>query len=128
MARMVGTKLQIMGIRSSIEVEVPRGLRITIKCWAGSILLEELSGEVQVSLGAQNLFVLESGLKKQRHFFVPGLCSLCDGALIAVGVLGVATILVEIPLLKISLGIFGVLFLAWYAIGVRFSEGILRTN
>lgn len=88
-----------------------------------SILFEGffLQASLILALGAQNLFVLESGLKRQRHLFVAGLCSICDAALIAVGVLGVATVLVKIPLLKISLGILGVLFLAWYG-GVKLFE------
>jgi L-lysine exporter family protein LysE/ArgO len=69
-----------------------------------------------LALGAQNIFVLESGLKKQLNLLVAGLCSLCDLVLIAIGVLGAATIFVRVPILKSGFGIIGAIFLAYYGI------------
>lgn len=75
-----------------------------------------LQASLIFALGAQNIFVLESGLKKTRPLLVATICTLCDSLLIALGVLGAATIFVQVPLLKIAFGILGVAFLAGYGI------------
>lgn len=75
-----------------------------------------LQASLILALGAQNIFVLNSGLHRQRHLLVALLSSICDMSLILVGVLGVATIFVQIPLLKITFGIVGVGFLCYYGI------------
>lgn len=80
--------------------------------WEGFLLQASLI----LALGAQNIFVLESGLKKQRHLVAALVCSFCDAILIAVGVLGAASIFVQVPLLKIIFGAAGVLFLLYYGI------------
>lgn len=73
-----------------------------------------LQASLILALGAQNIFVLNSGLRKQRHLLVALVSSVCDTLLIFVGVLGVATFFIQFPILKISLGIIGVLFLFYY--------------
>lgn len=73
-----------------------------------------LQASLILALGAQNIFVLNSGLRRQRHLLVAFVSSVCDTLLIFVGVLGVATIFVQIPLLKIGLGVVGVGFLFFY--------------
>jgi L-lysine exporter family protein LysE/ArgO len=75
-----------------------------------------LQASLILALGAQNIFVLESGLKKERNLLVACVCSFCDATLIAIGVLGAATIFIKIPTLKVVFGSFGVLFLAFYAV------------
>lgn len=75
-----------------------------------------LQASLILALGAQNLFVLNSGLRRQRHLLVATICSICDGVLILIGVLGVATLFVKVPLLKIIFGVSGVGFLAFYGI------------
>jgi L-lysine exporter family protein LysE/ArgO len=64
-----------------------------------------LQASLIFALGAQNLFVLESGLKKQRNLLVALICSICDATLIAVGVAGAASIFVQVPTLKIGFGL-----------------------
>ena len=73
-----------------------------------------LQASLILALGAQNIFVLNSGLRKKRHFLVALVSSICDTTLIFVGVLGVATFFIQYPILKISLGIAGVSFLFFY--------------
>ncbi|MEZ0393351.1 MAG: LysE/ArgO family amino acid transporter [Pseudobdellovibrionaceae bacterium] len=73
-----------------------------------------LQASLILALGAQNIFVLNSGLRRQRHLLVAFVSSVCDTLLIFVGVLGVATFFVQVPLLKIGLGIVGVGFLFFY--------------
>ena len=75
-----------------------------------------LQASLILALGAQNIFVLNSGLRRQWHLLVAFVCSLCDALLIFIGVLGAATVFVQIPLLKMSLGVVGVGFLFFYAI------------
>ncbi len=75
-----------------------------------------LQASLILALGAQNIFVLNSGLRKQRHLLVALVSSLCDTLLVFVGVLGVATFFIQFPILKISLGIIGVLFLFYYGV------------
>lgn len=69
-----------------------------------------------LGLGAQNLFVLDAGIRKQRHYLIASVCSICDVLLIALGVLGAASIFLAYPLLKIIVGALGVAFLAYYAV------------
>lgn len=75
-----------------------------------------LQASLILALGAQNIFVLNSGLRCQRHLLVALVSSVCDTLLVFVGVLGVATVFVQIPLLKIVLGVLGVGFLFYYGI------------
>ncbi len=89
-----------------------------------------LQASLILALGAQNIFVLNSGLRKERHLLVAFVSSVCDTLLIFVGVLGVATVFVEFPLLKIGLGVLGVGFLLFYGflklrearVGVQISQ------
>ena len=82
-----------------------------------------LQASLILALGAQNIFVLESGLKRRRQFLVAATCSICDALLIAIGVLGASSIFVQVPWLKIAFGIIGVIFLIYYALKKLF-EGI----
>ncbi len=75
-----------------------------------------LQASLILALGAQNLFVLETGLKKQRNFLVALICSICDTILIGVGIIGATTLFVQIPSLKVIFGILGVLFLFYYGV------------
>ncbi len=75
-----------------------------------------LQASLILALGAQNIFVLNSGLRKQRHLLVAFISSICDTLLIFVGVLGIATFFIKFPILKIGLGIVGVGFLLFYGV------------
>ena len=82
-----------------------------------------LSASLILALGAQNIFVLESGLRRRRHLLVALVCTVCDALLIGVGVAGAATIFVRVPLLKIIFGFLGVAFLVYYGLQ-KFREGL----
>jgi L-lysine exporter family protein LysE/ArgO len=75
-----------------------------------------LQASLILALGAQNIFVLNSGLRREHHLLVALISSICDTLLVFVGVLGIASIFVQIPVLKIGLGIVGVGFLLFYGI------------
>lgn len=75
-----------------------------------------LQASLILALGAQNIFVLNSGLRKQHHLLVALVSALCDMLLVFVGVLGIATFFIKYPYLKIGLGVVGVGFLFFYGI------------
>jgi L-lysine exporter family protein LysE/ArgO len=86
-----------------------------------------LQASLILALGAQNIFVLNSGLRRERHLLVALLSSLCDMILIFIGVLGVASLFVKVPMLKIGFGMLGVLFLFYYGI-VKLKEAWSHTS
>lgn len=69
------------------------------------------------ALGPQNLFVVESGLRRRFHLAVSLVCFLCDLSLIMLGVVGAATFFNQFPQIKIIIGILGVGFLILYGLG-----------
>lgn len=75
-----------------------------------------LQASLILALGAQNIFLLNAGLRRQRHLVAATVCSVCDAILIFIGVLGVASLFMQIPILKISLGALGVAFLFFYGV------------
>lgn len=76
-----------------------------------------LQASLIFALGPQNLFVLESGLRKNHHLTVSLVCYLCDLVLIMLGVLGAASFFNLFPQLKVIIGGFGVGFLIIYGVG-----------
>ncbi len=81
-----------------------------------------LQASLILALGAQNIFILNSGLRRHRHLFVAGICSICDSILILLGVLGFASLFLQVPLLKTVLGLVGVVFLIYYGL-LKIFEG-----
>lgn len=75
-----------------------------------------LQASLIFALGAQNLFVLESGMKKSNPVTVSLVCFFCDLVLILLGVAGAATIFNLLPSLKIAIGVVGVAFLFVYGL------------
>lgn len=81
-----------------------------------------LQASLILALGAQNVFVLESGLKRQYPMVVSLVCFLSDFALITLGVIGSASVLTAYPEARIFIGIIGVLFLFSYGWGKIFTK------
>ncbi len=81
-----------------------------------------LQASLILALGAQNVFVLESGLKRQYPLVVSLVCFLSDFALITLGVIGSASVLTAYPEARIFIGIIGVLFLFSYGWGKIFTK------
>ncbi|WP_295473979.1 LysE/ArgO family amino acid transporter [uncultured Pseudomonas sp.] len=69
-----------------------------------------------MAIGAQNAFVLSQGLRREHHVSVAALCILCDAVLVALGVFGLASLLLQNPTLLAIARWGGVLFLSWYGI------------
>ncbi len=69
-----------------------------------------------VAIGAQNAFVLRQGLARQHVFLVVLVCALSDAFLIALGVLGLGTVIQSLPVLIEVIRWFGVGYLIWFGI------------
>lgn len=72
------------------------------------------------ALGAQNVFIMESGLKRQYPVTVSFACFFCDLLLIMLGVAGAASLFNSYPELKIGVGLLGAVFLFHYGVGKIF--------
>ena len=75
-----------------------------------------LQASLIFALGAQNIFVLESGLKKQHPLTVSFSCFFCDLFLIMLGVAGAGSLFSAFSQLKIIVGVVGVFFLVQYGL------------
>ena len=69
-----------------------------------------------VAIGAQNLFVLRQGLRREHVFVVAAICAISDAALIALGVSGVGLVLHAVPWLIDVVRWAGAAFLVGYGI------------
>jgi len=69
-----------------------------------------------VAIGAQNLFVLRQGLRREHVGAIVLLCGSADALLIGAGVAGVGAFLSAIPRLASVLALGGAAFLAWYGV------------
>jgi L-lysine exporter family protein LysE/ArgO len=76
-----------------------------------------LSAALIMAIGAQNLFVLRQGLRREHVGPIVLFCGSADALLIAAGVSGVGAFLAAAPQLTRLLAIGGAVFLGWY--GVR---------
>ncbi len=82
-----------------------------------SVLTGLLTGfSLIVAIGAQNAFVLRQGLAKQHVFPVVLICALSDALLIALGILGLGSLIQALPWLLEIIRWFGVLYLTWFGI------------
>ncbi|WP_068083180.1 LysE/ArgO family amino acid transporter [Novosphingobium rosa] len=75
-----------------------------------------MSAALIVAIGAQNLFVLRQGLKRQHVGAIVLFCGSADAVLIAAGVGGVGALLGALPQLTMVLTLCGALFLGWYGV------------
>lgn len=75
-----------------------------------------LSAALIMAIGAQNLFVLRQGLKREHVGPVVLFCGSADALLIVAGVAGVGAFLTAIPQLTLFLTIGGAAFLGWYGV------------
>lgn len=73
-----------------------------------------LSAALIMAIGAQNLFVLRQGLKREHVGPIVLFCGCADAILIAAGVGGVGALLGAMPQLTLALTLGGAAFLGWY--------------
>ena len=69
-----------------------------------------------VAIGAQNLFVLRQGLRREHTLLVATICTLSDAALILLGVSGIGFVLQAVPWLVDVVRWAGALFLVAYGL------------
>ena len=69
-----------------------------------------------IAIGAQNLFVLRQGLRREHVGVIVLFCSFSDMLLIALGVGGMGAFLAAIPQLASAATLAGAAFLTWYGI------------
>lgn len=69
-----------------------------------------------VAIGAQNLFVLRQGIRREHVVLVAAICALSDAALIALGVSGIGAIVQRAPLVVEVVRWAGFAFLMVYAV------------
>ncbi|MDD0824907.1 LysE/ArgO family amino acid transporter [Mannheimia sp. AT1] len=85
-----------------------------------------------VSIGAQNAFLLKQGILKQHVFWIASMCFLGDVFLMTIGVLGLGTLIAELPILSLVISLLGAIFLLTYGsrsfISVFRSEGYLSAE
>lgn len=67
-----------------------------------------------VAIGAQNVFVLRQGIRREHVFAVAAICALSDLALIVVGVSGIGAVLTAVPWLVEVIRWAGAAFLIGY--------------
>lgn len=73
-----------------------------------------ISGGLIIAIGAQNAYLLRQGLLGQKVYYACAVCFICDVLLISLGVLGVGTVLQNVPFLLNALALIGAIFLYWY--------------
>ena len=85
-----------------------------------------LSASLIVAIGAQNLFVLRQGLKKEHVGPVVLFCGFSDAVLIIAGVSGMGALLGTFPQVAKGFTLVGAAFLFWY--GVRALRQAMRAE
>lgn len=73
-----------------------------------------MSAALIMAIGAQNLFVLRQGLRREHVGAIVLLCGSADAVLIALGVAGLGLVLGALPALTRALSLAGAGFLGWY--------------
>ncbi len=69
-----------------------------------------------IAIGAQNLFVLRQGLRREHVLVVAALCAVSDALLIGLGVSGIGLVLQALPWLVTVVRWAGALFLVGYGL------------
>lgn len=69
-----------------------------------------------IPIGAQNAFVLNQGIKQRHHFTTATVCSVCDVALICLGIFGGGALLASNQTLLNAVTIGGIAFVLVYGI------------
>ncbi len=73
-----------------------------------------LGASLIIAIGAQNVFVLTQGIRKNYIWVVVLICALSDSALIILGVNGLSKLISGNTVLINTVTFAGALFLGWY--------------
>jgi L-lysine exporter family protein LysE/ArgO len=74
------------------------------------------SAALIVAIGAQNLFVLRQGLRREHVGAIVLFCGTADAVLMVAGVGGLGALLGALPVLMVWLSLGGAGFLGWYGV------------
>ncbi len=80
-----------------------------------------------IAIGAQNVFVLTQGIRKQYHWLIALICSMSDMLLIFIGAAGVGGYVAENHAVQTAAAWFGAIFLIWYGGRALLSVSTART-
>lgn len=69
-----------------------------------------------IAIGAQNVFVLRQGLRRDHVTLVVAICAVSDAVLIAAGVSGIGLVVTTLPWLTTAARVAGAAFLAVYGV------------
>ncbi len=69
-----------------------------------------------IAIGAQNVFVLTQGVRREHHLPVALVCAVCDACLILIGVAGMGAALAASPYLALTMALAGAGFLGFYGL------------
>ncbi len=86
-----------------------------------------LQASLIFAIGPQNIFILESGLKRDHHLMVSLICFFCDLVLILLGVSFTGLLFLKYPLMKILIASVGILFLLSYSF-LKLKMNIIEFN
>jgi L-lysine exporter family protein LysE/ArgO len=86
-----------------------------------------LQASLIFAIGPQNIFILESGLKRDHHLMVSLVCFFCDLVLITLGVSFTGILFLKYPLMKILIASVGILFLLSYSF-LKLKMNIIEFN
>ena len=75
-----------------------------------------LSAGLIIAIGAQNMFVLRQGLRREHVLPIVLFCAGADATLILAGVNGLGSLLALVPGLSLAMGLGGAAFLGWYGV------------
>lgn len=75
-----------------------------------------LSLSLIAAIGAQNIFVLKSGIAQNHILAIVSVCVASDVLLMGLGIFGVADFFAKTPLFALALCLFGIAFVLWYGI------------
>lgn len=67
-----------------------------------------------ISIGAQNLFLIQQAIRDEYTYVCALVCFICDFILITLGAVGVNALFIEFPVVKTVLLLAGIVFLVWY--------------
>ena len=86
--------------------------------WNGDVFVQGMavSAGLIVAIGAQNAFVLRQGLLGRQVLAVVLTCFFCDFVLMALGVMGLGSLVADSPAVTVALALFGAAYLLRFAL------------
>ncbi len=89
-----------------------------MEVWNGDVFVQGMavSAGLIVAIGAQNAFVLRQGLAGRQVLAVVLTCFFCDFALMALGVMGLGSLVADSPVVTVALAVFGAAYLLRFAL------------